>query len=156
MFSRCRFASVHIEKKANRKRPLTFQGYHSAPSASSRQRGWVERERGSSLHTAVRPSSATWLKHPFDNPPSLLHAVIEAAFRSAVEGPAVVERRLAAQVQKCRQTAAELQENALHERMPTHRQKVLQGKRLILFRHMLEAIACQDVKVVDEAAVGST
>ena len=38
--------------------------------------------------------------------------------------------------------------------MLTHRQNVLQGKRLILFRHMLEAIACQDVKVVDEAAVG--
>ena len=58
---------------------------------------WSETEFCELAETPVRQSNFTTLR------------VNRGRIRSAVEGPAVIERRLAAQVQKCRQTAAELQ-----------------------------------------------
>ena len=59
-------------------------------------------------------------------------------------------------LKKWMQRAKELQgdEDALHRSLPEHLQKVLEGKRLLLWREILTALKYPDVKIIDEIIRG--
>ena len=46
------------------------------------------------------------------------------------------------------------QEEALHDKMPPHLQRILQGKRLLLWKEILQELGYADWKIVDEAIEG--
>ena len=94
--------------------------------------------------------------HLFDGPPVLPDGVVRAVFRMVTEGPAKTAQRLASTVAEWTVLAQSQRdgERLTQLKLPAHRCRVLMGKRLELFRTLLERVGHPDAPLPDDVAKG--
>ena len=93
---------------------------------------------------------------PFDGPPVLPDGVVRAVFRMVTEGLAKTAQRLASTVAEWTVLAQSQRdgERLTQLKLPAHRRRVLSGKRLELFRTLLERVGHPDASLPDDVAKG--
>ena len=97
-------------------------------------------------------------KHPFDAPPSLPDDLVRAMFDITVQGSVQCQQNVHQATEYWQRRAAKLavQEQVLHKHMPLHRRKVLLGKKLLLFKEMMESVHHRDKELPSDVAAGFT
>ena len=85
---------------------------------------------------------AMMAKHPFDAPPSLPDDLVRSMFDITVQGPVQFQQNVhqATEYWQRREAKLAVQEQVLHKHMPLHRRKVLLGKKLLLFKEIMESV----------------
>ena len=104
------------------------------------------------LHEALR------LQHPFDSADSLSDDIKRAIFQMLTQGPSEMQRWREATLGYYRERVAQLdaQEAELHGRLSEARQKVIQGKRILLFNEMARDAGLEDPELFHCQVVGSS
>ena len=107
--------------------------------------------------TPMQAFQATlWLQHPMDMQVPIPDILLEAIFNVLTMGAAKVVELRAAQCKRVLKLINDFDsdEKKLHETMPKEVRLVLQGKRILLWKHLLEETGFPDLHIVDEVAEG--
>ena len=100
--------------------------------------------------------AAQRLQHPFDKRLPLPCDVGSAIFKILTEGPTQIQQQRLDSIKRYTALATELEgaEGKLHRSLSKGVAKVINGKRILLFKRMLEDIAYDDMGVVEVLTVG--
>ena len=107
--------------------------------------------------TPMQAFQATlWLQHPMDMQVPIPDILLEAIFNVLTMGAAKVVELRAAQCKRVLKLINDFDsdEKKLHETMPKEVRLVLQGKRILLWKHLLEETGFPDLHIVDEVVEG--
>ena len=91
------------------------------------------------------------LEHPFDVYDQVDDLTRSNVFFALSEGPVKLSKWRLQSLIECEKLAGELetQERALHARLPSHIEEVVNGKRLLLFERLLKRFSYSDLDVVE-------
>ena len=94
---------------------------------------------------------AKQLQHPLDTINPVPDSVQEAIFNILTKGPAVIAKDRVAAIKHAMDLDKKLndQEKLIHARMPPYMQKVMQGKKILLFKELLVETGYDDLEVCD-------
>ena len=95
-------------------------------------------------------------QHPVDTLLNVDDATKRAVFNILTLGPEGITAKRDAFISHMRSRAAELdpEEEALHRNMPSHVQRVMKGKKLLLLREIMVSSGCKDTNLFAELAGG--
>ena len=94
---------------------------------------------------------STKLQHPLDTINPVPDSVQNAIFNILTKGPAVIAKDRVAAIKHMMELDKKLsnQEEEIHARMPLYMQKVMEGKKILLFKELLVETGYDDMEVCD-------
>ena len=97
------------------------------------------------------PHKATRLQRPRDTINPVSDSVQNAIFNILTKGPAVIAKDRVAAIKHAMDLDKKLidQEKLLHARIPPYMQKVMEGKKILLFKELLVETGYDDMEVCD-------